>query len=85
MLLSSVESGNLGRQFAGSSIRESITVNKKLSASINAGLMKQMQEEKSDIDFLSSNQSGVFNKRSSVKSITKEDNSMQLGGLSQVS
>ena len=84
-MLSSVESGNLGRQFAGSSIRESITVNKKLSASINAGLMKQMQEEKSDIDFLSSNQSGVFNKRSSVKSITKEDNSMQLGGLSQVS
>ena len=39
-LLSSVESVNIGRQFAGSMIRESIALDKKLNESINAGLIK---------------------------------------------
>ena len=76
-MLSSAESVNIGRKFAGSMIRESIGVNKKLSESINAGLIKQMQEERSDVDMQSTNQSGFLKQPSDVKSITKEDNSMQ--------
>ena len=68
-LLSSAESVNIGRQFAGSMIRESITLNKKLNESINAGLMKQMQETRSDVDMLSTDQSGIYKQASEVKSI----------------
>ena len=39
---SSLDSVNIGRQFAGESIAESITVNRRLTESVNAGLMQQM-------------------------------------------
>lgn len=46
--MSFVDSVNIGRQFAGQSIAESIAVNRRLTESINAGLLKQMQDERSD-------------------------------------